>query len=243
MTRNVVLSYGGGVNSTAMTLLILTDERYADLRPGLRLVFAETGDEWPETYAFIEQFERDVLTRHGLRLDRVARTGPTLEAYSTEQGIVPSRMNRWCTDKFKVRPIRAWLPTLPYSETIMLIGFDAGEPHRAKPSETPGITNRFPLIESGLDRQGCLALIRRAGVPEPMKSGCFYCPFQRKAKWVTLARQHPDLYQRAVALDAIGVAQDYPLAHKTLPLHDWIARDLAQDDMFDADEAHCMCGL
>ena len=38
----------------------------------------------------------------------------------------------------------------------------------------------------------------------PVKSGCFYCPFQRKSRWIDLLRNHPELYERAIILDELS---------------------------------------
>jgi len=55
------ISYGAGINSTAMTLLLLSK--------GLRfpVVFADTGGEWPETYDFLDifkEFSKDTSILH-----------------------------------------------------------------------------------------------------------------------------------------------------------------------------------
>jgi hypothetical protein len=46
-----VVSYGGGVDSTAMTLLLERGEK-----PDL-VVFCDTGGEYPETYAYLDRFD------------------------------------------------------------------------------------------------------------------------------------------------------------------------------------------
>jgi hypothetical protein len=49
------LSFGAGVNSTAALLL---------LRPSV-LIFADTGDEYPETYTYMEQYVRPFVVSYG----------------------------------------------------------------------------------------------------------------------------------------------------------------------------------
>lgn len=43
------------------------------------------------------------------------------------------------------------------------------------------------------------------GLPEyytwRTRSGCYFCFYQRKAEWVGLAERHPDLFERAVAIE------------------------------------------
>jgi hypothetical protein len=56
----VVVSYGGGKNSTAMLIVLATMGVKVDL-----ILFADTGGEMPETYEFIDKF-REWLTTHGM---------------------------------------------------------------------------------------------------------------------------------------------------------------------------------
>jgi hypothetical protein len=57
-------------------------------------------------------------------------------------------------------------------------------------------------VDAGIDREGCIRIIERAGLSVPQKSGCFVCPFQRPSQWRELWQRHPDLYARAERLEA-----------------------------------------
>jgi hypothetical protein len=39
------------------------------------------------------------------------------------------------------------------------------------------------------------------GWPDPVKSGCYFCPFQSPREWSVLYHTHPDLFWDAVALE------------------------------------------
>jgi len=75
------ISFGGGVNSVAMAVLMVNE--------GWRgpIIMADTGCEWPETDAYVERFDRDWLQPRGLRIEHVGaewrETGykPTLPDY------------------------------------------------------------------------------------------------------------------------------------------------------------------
>jgi hypothetical protein len=60
---------------------------------------------------------------------------------------------------------------------------------------------RFPLVDWGWGREECVSAIREAGLPPPGKSACWFCPASRKQEIVELARQHPDLLQRALDIE------------------------------------------
>jgi len=65
----------------------------------------------------------------------------------------------------------------------------------------------FPFKTDGIDKPGVMRILDDAGVGLPSyyewrtRSGCYFCFFQRKAEWVGLAEQHPDLFEQAVAYE------------------------------------------
>jgi hypothetical protein len=61
----------------------------------------------------------------------------------------------------------------------------------------------YPLAEDwGLDRDGCKRVIRAAGLPVPPKSACVFCPASKPWEIDWLADHHPDLLERALAIEA-----------------------------------------
>lgn len=208
------LSYGAGVNSTAV-MVILKPET---------LIFADTGDEHPETYEFIEGYAKPFVASYGGQFITVRnRKYRSLKDMALADRIVPARTHRWCTDKFKVRPIREYLTEGGHLPCRQMIGIDANEQHRAKLSGQPEAENIFPLIEREIDRPGCNAIIQQAGLPVPRKSGCYFCPFQAKGQWIELKREHPELFQVAVEIErnASGFTKGFYLAGNR-PLEDYI---------------------
>jgi hypothetical protein len=59
----------------------------------------------------------------------------------------------------------------------------------------------YPLIDLGMDRQDCMNVIERAGLPVPPKSSCYFCPFHTQHAWKEQARNQPDLFAKSVALE------------------------------------------
>jgi hypothetical protein len=94
--------------------------------------------------------------------------------------------------------------------------------------------------------------IKAQGIPMPRKSGCFYCPSQKRSEWRELLDLHPDLYERAVAMEANASRNGHratldPSGKRTLleMKRDFEAQG---DSMFSDDEAMrayepCICGL
>lgn len=236
-----ILSYGAGVNSTALAVLILTDDRFADCRRNLHIVFADTGGEHPETYAYLPIFA-NWLESYGLSLTVVC-ADETLEDYALKKQMLPMRRFRWCTSQFKIRPIHKFIKSVAAGGPIVqLLGIAADEAHRARENLDPHIQNRFPLIEADLDRDGCIRLIQAVGLPVPRKSGCFFCPFLTKKGFADLKRKHPDLFERAVRIEQNANLNGYGVYLRDKPLEELVAPLLAQgilpfeDDADDEDE-------
>ena len=188
-----ILSLGAGVNSTA--LLVLKSQGKVDFDVA---VFADTGGEHPETYQYIEQVIKPFCILHNIPLEIVKREGEDLYEYSLERKIIPTRMFRSCTDKFKIRTLKKHVLRKYLEQGItFLIGISAEEKERAK----SGCGNEYPLLDLGIDREGCKKIIQDAGLPIPIKSGCYFCPFTSKKGWINLLKKHPDLYLKAETLE------------------------------------------
>lgn len=219
------LSFGAGVNSTALGLYLL--------EKGIEFewVFADTGCEYPETYDYIKYLQEKLNIK--ITIVRPVVDGiDNLYDYCVKYRVIPLRIWRWCTDKFKVRPLREYFK----SPGVVYMGIDAGEAYRAKPVDIGGMVYEYPLIEEGIDRKGCIEIIRSWGLEVPPKSGCFICPFQRRAQWLDLYRVHPDLFQKAVYLEKIvneRLRQENrsPIYFREVPLEDLI--NIKQLELFE----------
>lgn len=188
-----LISFGAGVNSTAMTIMLVNE--------GWRgpIVFADTGCEWPETYCFMDYFEDAWLAPRGLEITRLKglpwqryRKGISLIDYCEYAHMIPLAAVRWCTTEWKGNPGERWAKQQGITET--LLGISAEESHRR-----PDFVR--PLVDRHIDRQGCVRIIQAEALSVPRKSGCYICPFQRDAQWHELWNLHPDLFDRAQRLE------------------------------------------
>lgn len=183
------LSMGFGVNSVALYLLM------QDLGMEFEAVFVNHGGDWPETYEYADYF---IATGRPVTVLTPNVDGHTnLYDYCLAKRSIPVRMKRWCTDKFKIRQLKKYCT----SPSFQHIGIDFGESHRAKMASFKGCENRFLLIERKIDRQGCIDLIKEHGLQVPIKSGCYFCPFQKKSEWIRLRKANDGLWCKAVAIE------------------------------------------
>jgi hypothetical protein len=236
-----VVAYGLGVNSTAM----LAEFAARGIRPDL-ILFADTGGEKPETYAYLCVI-RPFLAQAGFPDVTVVRYRPrtapyyTLEQQCLHTGTLPSlayggkscslKYKRTCQDDFILRVypephvrqsggrvVRAiGYDASERRRVVKAIGLDAGEHHRVRwQTRLPAAGQKlsrdqrldrdyfvywYPLYEWGFDRPRCAEVIRAAGLPVPMKSACFFCPASKKQEILWLREHHPDLLERALAIE------------------------------------------
>ena len=207
----LVVAYGGGVNSTA----VLAGLQERGIRPAA-IVFADTGGEKPATYAFLDTVDTWLASVGFPAIERVARKPTeragykTLEEECLERSQLPSRayLRGKCSAKWKVSPQAAWLKSWPHDGLVYrAIGFHVDEQRRIKDHITdPGVKKVYPLVEWQWGQRECLDAIARAGLPRPVKSACFYCPSSSKREVAKLAREAPDLFARAVAIENGAIA-------------------------------------
>ena len=190
---NQVISYGAGVNSTALAIMLINK--------GWRgsIVFSDTGCEWPETYCYMDYFEREWLKPRGFEIIKLRGKpyhrlagGISLIEYCETHHKIPMAAVRWCTMDFKVRALGYWCDANGNPE--QLIGIACDESHRMPER------NR-PLVDLGITREKCYEIIEAEGLSVPRKSGCYICPFQRPSGWRELWKVHPELFERAMALE------------------------------------------
>ena len=190
-----ILSYGGGVNTVAL-MIVLTEEG----APLDEVVFADTGDEVPETYSYLD-VTKEYLSARGVPF-RVVQKPNRKSLYETcwDRNVFPSAIWRWSTRDFKVNPIQSYYRRLGgHINQYMGIAYD--EVMRVKDSRVSYVTNLYPLIDRGMTRADCESVISQAGLPIPVKSGCFFCPFNSVGRWRWLQDNHRDLFDKAVVLE------------------------------------------
>ena len=191
-----ILSFGGGLQTTALAIMVAQGQVEVDA-----VVFADTGGEKPETYWYIEEYIKPLFIEAGVPYYTVTNPedshyGISLYDYFWRYRNIPALKGRLCSNHFKARPITKFVG----KGAVQMIGFSAEEQHRAENPVHEG--QSFPLIELGMTGLDCHRLIGDFGWPIPLKSSCFFCVFQRVWQWNWLKRVHPDLFQRAVALEA-----------------------------------------
>lgn len=211
-----IVSFGGGTNSTAMIIGMYHKNIPIDL-----ILFADTGAEMPETYDFIETFNKWLEDRklpQIIVVRNVDKDGNllTLEEECLKCGNLPSIAYGFkrCSLKHKIAPqdkycnnhkqcIEVWKNG---DKVNKYVGFDAGEERRKDNAFAIDLQDKkykkvYALIDWGWYREDCIKVIQEEGLPLPGKSSCFFCPSMKKQEIKDLRKNHPDLFKRAVDLE------------------------------------------
>ena len=211
-----IVSYGGGANSTALLVGLHQHRIPVDL-----ILFADTGAEHPHTYAYLNIMDC-WLKDHGMppitRVYKYTQDGTrlTLEDECLQSCSLPSIAYGYkkCSLKHKIGPQEKFCNNHPACRkvwdsgrrVVKFVGYDAGEEHRSKKVllrdlADPKYSKWYPLMEWGWYREDCIRAIEAAGLPQPGKSSCFFCPSMKEHEIIALREQHPDLFQCACALE------------------------------------------
>ena len=207
-----IFSCGGGVQSSACLVLATRG-----LIPYRTFVFANVGikAENPDTLVYVDQVLKPYAASNGIEWVDVCRTnraGQELDLfddlYRESKSInIPVRMgngapgNRNCTAEFKIKPIAKWIKANAPG-CVLGKGISTDEPHRATPSrEGDCYTSAYPLIDIGASRRDCLQIVSDAGLPEPPKSSCWFCPYKTTNQWLRMRSEHPDLFEKVASLE------------------------------------------
>jgi hypothetical protein len=191
-----ILSFGAGLNSTALLVFLVEHEYPLD-----EVVFADTGGELPETYRHLKTVDT-YLSQQGIQLRIVRSKNGTLYDTCARRKVIPSQLWRWSTRDYKITPIYAYYRSLK-AHVNQYLGIAYEERDRMRESGVDYVTNRFPLIEKMVTRQDCIDIICLADYdfPMPVRSGCYFCPFNSLSRWQEIYEKHKGLYLKAMALE------------------------------------------
>jgi hypothetical protein len=196
-----IVSFGAGVNSTALVIEMVKRNMKPDL-----VLFADTGAEHPETYEHLE-IMKGWFENNNVRFEIVKSIyEDNLYDYYFNKKTIPWRKFRDCTDKFKKIPQMKKIRQFKEQGVIQHIGIAYDEIYRAIKQQKNGkdpkwLKTRYLLCEWEMTREDNIKTIKDAGLPVPIKSGCFCCPFQGQESWKWLWKTHKNLFEKAKKME------------------------------------------
>lgn len=210
------ISYGGGVQSTAM--IVLAVQGKIDFEVAL---FSNVGDdsEHPASLKYVREVMTPWAASHGFpvhELLTMRRGEPTtirneIMREGSNRNVIPvygdigAPLSRSCTVDFKVKTVGRWLKANGATKAdpaLVAIGISTDEIERAGRGKDETAQKRvYPLLDLGLSRHRCAELIADAGLPVPPKSSCFFCPFHKPLSWSEMRRDEPELFEQSVQIE------------------------------------------
>lgn len=197
-----VLSFGGGVQSTAM-LLFIKDGLLP--RPDL-ILHSDTGAEMPETEKHIHDWVVPFCEEMKIPFEIVkSHRGSIYDDYY-KVGAIPIMGMRSCTDNFKIAPQRRAIRKIVGNGRGKLLaecwlGITTDEERRRTESNVKWCGITYPLLDDyRVSREDCLERLHQEGL-EVIKSGCFHCPYAGSNFYKDLRVNHNDLFQKALDLE------------------------------------------
>jgi 3'-phosphoadenosine 5'-phosphosulfate sulfotransferase (PAPS reductase)/FAD synthetase len=169
----------------------------------MEYVFCDTRKELSETYDYLDKIEAYL----GKKIVRLYDDRGFDHWLKIKGGYLPSSRMRWCTQYLKIKPFEKYVGD---DSVRLYVGIRADENRTAYVSTRPNIVTVLPFVEDGITVEGVHKLLEESGLGLPSyyswrtRSGCYFCFFQRRAEWVGLLENHPDLFELAKGYEKIN---------------------------------------
>lgn len=258
MTRTQIWNNGGGTQSAAIAALIVTGKLP---KPDLAVI-ADTGRERSSTWDYLNAYIAPALASVGVIVHRVSKDryatkdlmggkdGKTLliPAFTTA-GKSVGKLPGYCSGEWKRDVIRRWAAKEHgVKAATNWIGYSVDEIERAVRAQNSRKSQgkwqtRFPLIDLGMNRGDCVAIVQRMGWPFPPRSSCWMCPNMRMEEWRE-AMEDPRDRPQVIQFDREMRKHDPHawLTDQAVPI-DQADFDDANEVMFGRERGACHSGL
>ncbi|MEL7090272.1 MAG: phosphoadenosine phosphosulfate reductase family protein [Pseudomonadota bacterium] len=215
---NVQISFSGGRTSAYMLHQIALAN--GGIPDRVRVVFANTGREMPETLDFVQEcsvrwsisitwveFRRHDDPRKRFEVvthNSASRSGEPFEALIRKKRYLPNQNTRFCTGELKVRPAKEYLLSTGWDKWVAAIGIRADEPTRVKRDLQKECWQRwYPLADAGVSKHTVAMFWRQQpfDLRLPNVNGncwlgnCDGCFLKSEANLAALTRDYPERAQ------------------------------------------------
>lgn len=210
------ISYGGGVQSTALIVLAASGKIDFPLA-----IMADVGhdSENPDTIEYVQKFIVPYCDTNNIELcfvrkefrdgskrtllEHIRRPSRSIDIPVRMSNGAPGRRN--CTENFKIKPVAKEIKrrgATPESKAIIALGISTDEWKRMRTdSGIPHQDLSYPLIELGFSRNDCVNIIKESGLPVPGKSSCYFCPYYTISQRQVQLRDRPDLFEKTAQIE------------------------------------------
>lgn len=212
-----LISFSGGRTSAYMLYRII--QAWGGTLPDdVKVTFANTGKEMPETLDFVrdcgERWGAEIVWlerqegEHGKRFkivshEEASRNGEPYKALIDARGFLPNPVTRFCTTELKIRVMRDYARSLGWDRWSNIIGLRADEAHRVArmKNSREAWENVTPLAAAGVTKRevGAFWLAQNWDLRLPTIDGttplgnCDLCFLKSAATIMGIMRTRPDL--------------------------------------------------
>ena len=197
MSTRTVVWVSAGAASAVAAKLVLNDT------PDAALVYTDPGSEHPDNQRFLADLE----VWYGQPIVRLKseKYADTWQVW-TERRFLVGPAGALCTTELKKR-LRFGFER---PDDVQVFGYTAEEQGRADRfrKQNPEVTLSTPLIERGLTKEDCLALVDRAGITLPAmyllgyrNNNCIGCPKGGMGYWNKIRVDFPETFDRMARLE------------------------------------------
>lgn len=189
--------FSAGAASAVATKLTLVDY------PDAVVAYVDPGSEHPDNERFLADCE--AWFGHPVERLRSDRYKDTWQVWEERRFLV-GPTGALCTAELKKR-VRFGFER---PDDVQVFGYTAEEQSRADRfrQQNPGVTLACPLIDRGLTKDDCLAIVERAGIELPVmyrlgfrNNNCIGCVKGGMGYWNHVRRHFPDTFDRMALLE------------------------------------------
>lgn len=212
--NNIQISFSGGRTSAFMLYKIVQENE--GLPDNVKVLFANTGREMPETLDFVrdcqEKWGVDVVwleyDKNGKKTtykvtdyENASREGEPFEKLIESRNHLPNTVMRFCTSELKVLTMKRYLTKeCGWKKWVSAIGIRYDEVHRVKQSKDKRWENWYPLVDAEITKQEMHEFWQRQNfnldLPTPNgsspKGNCDFCFLKSEAILASMVREHPE---------------------------------------------------
>lgn len=212
MTKTLIWSYGGGIQTAAIAVLV---HRGVLPKPDLSVI-ADTTRESPTTWEYLDNVMRPYMRQIGVEIDIASHDLSKVDLYRGDGLLLPAyhangKLVGFCSGEWKREVIKRYARSKGVKECDNWIGYSYDEKKRRTKDHKLWFHLVYPLIEMvwpSMTRDDCIHLIKDEGLPVPNKSRCWMCPHQDDVEWLQVKTQWPELFGKAVEMEAAAREMD-----------------------------------
>lgn len=214
-----VISFSGGRTSAFMLKQIIN--AYGGKLPkDIKVCFANTGKEMPETLDFVHEIETmwdvdihwleleinettPIWSQKRVTYETASRNGEPFDELIIKQQMLPNLHKRVCTIELKIRPIERYMKSLGYTEWYSVLGLRYDEPRRVHDSKNQKqrYINLCPMYDEKHTNEDVLEFWRQQNFDLKLPSiegktvagNCDLCFLKGTATTLKLLHEKPEL--------------------------------------------------